>query len=75
MIMPTKHISINKSLIGVGGLILSHLKRPNTISNLWNTLRKHPDVVTFERFILTIDMLYAIGAVEMVDGLLRRCNS
>lgn len=73
MILPSKHISINKSLLGVGGILLRHLNKPNTVTTLWNTVRSHPDIATFERFILTLDFLYTIGAIEMKDGLIRRC--
>ncbi|WP_372743782.1 ABC-three component system middle component 6 [Nostoc sp. C052] len=33
-----------------------------------------PEVATFERFVLTLDLLYAIGAIEMNAGLLHRCH-
>ncbi|MFM6221454.1 MAG: ABC-three component system middle component 6 [Dolichospermum sp.] len=31
-------------------------------------------MATFERFVLTLDLLYAIGAIDMEMGLLRRCH-
>lgn len=72
MILPTKHISISNSLLGVGAIILEHLYQPRTISSLWDAVSTMPEVATFERFVLTLDLLYIIGAVEIEEGLLRR---
>lgn len=74
IILPTKHISIRNSLLGVGAKVLEQLYYPKTVSALWNAVSTMPEVATFERFVLTLDLLYIIGAVEMDEGLLRRCN-
>ena len=74
MILPTKHISTSHSLLGVGAIILEQLYQPKTVSSLWNAVATIPEVATFERFVLTLDLLYAIGAIEMEMGLLRRCH-
>ena len=73
-ILPTKHISTRNSLLGVGAKILEHLYQPRTVSSLWNAVSTMPEVATFERFVLTLDLLYIIGAVEINEGLLRRCS-
>lgn len=72
MILPTKHISINHSLLGVGALLLEHLEQPRTITALWERTRTDPHIGSFERFILVLDLLYALGAIDLQDGLLRR---
>ncbi|GAB4383792.1 MAG: hypothetical protein Kow00121_46250 [Elainellaceae cyanobacterium] len=74
MILPTKHISTRNSLLGVGATILEHLNYPRTVTSLWNAVSKLPEVATFERFVLTLDILYMIGAIEMQEGLLRKCG-
>ncbi|MDF5723712.1 MAG: hypothetical protein PUP91_25250 [Rhizonema sp. PD37] len=74
MILPTKHISIRHSLLGVGATILEYLYNPRTVSSLWSAVYTMPEVATFERFVLTLDLLYTIGAIEMHGGLLRRCH-
>jgi hypothetical protein len=71
-ILPTKHISTGKSLLGVGAKIIEHLQYPRTVSSLWSAVSTIPEVATFERFVLTLDILYAIGAIEMDAGILRR---
>ncbi|MBX9255311.1 hypothetical protein H1Q63_15410 [Desmonostoc muscorum CCALA 125] len=74
MILPTKHISTSHSLLGVGATILEQLYQPRTVSSLWSAVATMPEVATFERFVLTLDLLYAMGAIEMNTGLLRRCQ-
>ena len=75
MILPTKHLSTSKSLLGVGAVLLRYLARPVTISTLWSKTKDLPEVVTFKRFVLTLDLLYMLGAIEFHDGLLRRTGS
>lgn len=70
MILPTKHISTRNSLLGVGAKIIECLHYPRTVISLWSDLSKVPEVATFERFILALDLLYMIGAIELEEGLL-----
>lgn len=72
MILPTKHISPSRSLLGLGSVILQHLKKPQTVTRLWDRVRKHPDMVTFNQFVLTLDLLYSMGVVGMEEGLIRK---
>ncbi len=70
MILPDKHISTGNSLLGVGAIVIEHLNHPRTVTSLWSDLSQIPEVATFERFILVLDLLYMIGAVELEEGLL-----
>ena len=72
MILPTKHVSTRQSLIGVGASVLAQLDRPRTLTDLWERLRESSEVGTFRRLVLALDLLYAIGAVALEDGLLKR---
>jgi len=74
LILPNKHLPPGKSMLGVGAKLLRALDRPQTESALWGRVRNLPEVATFERFVLTLDLLYAIGAVDMKDGVLHRRN-
>jgi hypothetical protein len=74
MILPTKHISTRNSLLGVGAIIIEHLNYPRTITSLWSDLSKNSEVATFERFVLVLDLLYMIGAIELEEGLLHKCH-
>jgi len=74
MILPTKHISTNESFIGAGADILSELINYTTISDLWETVRNNPSILTFERFILTLDMLHILGAISLENNFIKRIN-
>jgi hypothetical protein len=43
-----------------------------TITRLWESVSTYPEIGTFERFVLALDLLYLIGVVDMRDGLLLR---
>jgi len=75
MILPTKHISENEAILGVGATILRHLDSPITVSGLWERTKVESNVGTFERFVLAADLLFVIGAIELRDGLLVRVQS
>lgn len=75
MILPTKHISTRNSLLGVGAIIIEHLNHPRTVTSLWSDLSKLPEIATFERFVLVLDLLYMIGAIELEEGLLYKRHS
>jgi len=78
MILPTKHLPVERSLIGVGAEILLLLDQPKAVTNLWVDFQefcKEKDIrLTFDWFTLTISMLYAVGAVEMKNKRLHRCE-
>ncbi|GEM_PF-556127 len=77
MILPSKHLSQERALLTVGGRILQHLRNPMTISALWEelTLRAKSSShstspLNYDGFVLALDLLYLINAIEMEDGLL-----
>lgn len=72
MILPTKHISTARSLLSLGATLLQRLKRPKTVAGLWDQVREVPEVGTFQRFVLALDFLYMLGAVDFADGLIIR---
>ena len=72
MILPTKHVPARQSLIGLGGLVLRDLEMETTLSELWERMRRIPEVGTFTRLVLVLDLLFAMGVVEWKNGVLRR---
>lgn len=72
MILPTKHLELSDSLLGGGSTILSHLSKSSTISSLWEKVRKEPDINNFKRFTLILDFLFAIGAIELSENMIRK---
>lgn len=82
MILPTKGILPREALLSIGAEILRHLREPKTVSRVWHELtRKRAEVsddlketaeLTFDWFILALDLLFILGAVELHHGLLQR---
>jgi hypothetical protein len=71
--MPGKHIPLRDSLLTAGGVVLSELHRPTTISALWDRLQRHPSIGSFGSLVLALDFLFVIGAVHLDDdGLVAR---
>ena len=74
MILPSKHISQDQALIGVGAVILQHVDTPQTVTSLWESVCQHASIGTFERFVLALDMLHIAGVISLEDGLLVRVH-
>jgi len=72
MILPTKHIKMSNALISVGAVLLKYIDNNHTVTSLWNTTRTLPQIKTYERFTLGLDLLFMMGAIDFEDGLLRR---
>ncbi len=78
MILPSKHLSRNRALLTVGARVLQSLSQPKTISSVWEELSRGPDrretspTLRYDRFVLALDLLFLIGAIQMRNGLLTR---
>ena len=76
MILPTKHIPLDQTLLGVGAVLLPYLTEAHTVSSLWEATRENVSVGTFDRFVLALDLLHVLGGVELMrDGMLVRTLS
>ncbi|WP_266364141.1 ABC-three component system middle component 6 [Tellurirhabdus rosea] len=72
MLLPTKHIRIAESILGLGGVALHYLKeKPRTIDDLWQALKlgKAKELMgayhTFDNLILALDFLFITGAISV----------
>jgi len=75
MILPTKGIEPSKALLTIGADVLRELDEAKTVSRLWSDLRgsvDRPLNITFDWFVLSLNLLYTIGAIEQSGGRLRR---
>ena len=78
MILPTKHLRPDRALIAIGADILGLLAQSKTVSRLWEdfrTLRSRRvgvAPVTYEWFVLAIDLLFLLGVVRFDKGLLAK---
>lgn len=82
MILPSKHLSQERALLTVGARILQRLHETMTVSALWEELSEQTEdslhstpPLGYDEFVLALDLLYCIGALEIEDGLLTRKNS
>ena len=72
--MPKKHISLSESYIGLGAFVIEILKVPMTVDECWKKLKKvyiEKGVISkkhsFDSFILTLDLLFALNAINVND--------
>ena len=74
MILPSKHLSERRALLTVGSEVLAMLDRPRTISSLWEAVRAGKDKarrrLSYDWFVLALDLLFLMDAVALRDGLL-----
>lgn len=75
MILPTKHISSQHSILGAGSVVLKLLNKPTTVTSLWNKVRECPGLDVYWRFVITLDFLFAIGAINIQDGLITKSQN
>ena len=71
MILPDKNILLSHSLLGLGSIVITELRVPQTVSSLWEKARDHEEIKSFEKFILTLDLLYTLGLIEFEGGIIR----
>jgi len=76
MILPTKHLREDRALLTVGAELLDGLREPKTVSRLWsdfsNERSSGASPVTYDWFVLALDLLYLIGAIEFARGRVRK---
>ncbi len=81
MILPTKHIRPDRSLFGVGAQLLEILDRPMTASKLWDEFRTRHSAsgthapISYRWFVLALDLLFIIGALDVNRGLLVKASA
>ena len=79
MILPSKHLSQERALLTVGARVLAHLSHPKTVSALWEEISR-PDIAAewrkttlrYDAYVLTLDLLFSMHAIELKDGLVSR---
>ena len=81
MLLPDKHLRLSESVLGLAGLVLSHLGKPTPFDALWKRVREQtgtpewPAVHGVENFVLALCFLYSVGAVDVSpSGELFRCG-
>lgn len=79
MILPSKHLSERRALLTVGSEILGLLDRPRTVSSVWEEVRGGKQTksrrLSYDWFVLALDLLFLMGAIRLSDGLLTKSPS
>lgn len=75
MILPDKNIKLEYSLLNCGAILLKEISEPQTLSLLWDKVKKYEALVNYEKFLLTLDYLYMINAITTKNGLIVRCKN
>jgi hypothetical protein len=80
VLLPDKHLRLSESVLGLAGLVLSHVAKPTPFDSVWKQIeaqldtREWPAVHGVENFVLALCFLYAIGAIDVSPaGELFRC--
>lgn len=64
MILPNKYIKENEALIGVATILLNLLSGEKALSDLWESVKEIPNIGNYERFVLSLDLLFILGLIE-----------
>ena len=71
MILPKKHLYLEESLFGFGAYLLKHIQMKISVDKLWKIyISEYKNNIyqikfNFDQYIIAIDYLFAIGAIEM----------
>ena len=68
MIMPNKFLKEEDTLLGASAVIFNNLEHKQSLSELWERVKDDNSVYNFERYILSLDMLYILGFVEFDEN-------
>ncbi len=70
MVMPNKVVKPIDSLVGISGFIkkILYIDGQVDINSLYKKLNgKYPTQVTVEKYILSLDFLFALGVIDLKD--------
>jgi hypothetical protein len=74
MILPGKHLSHDRALLGVGAEILRQLDEERTVSELWERVRLSRETAAsplpYDWFLLALTFLYSIAALDFANGVI-----
>lgn len=72
MILPDKYLPIRHCLLGAGATLLGVISQGDlTVTGLWRRSRELPELESYDRFTLCLDLLYSMDLVRYEAGLVR----
>lgn len=72
MIAPSKHVPVDRTLLAAGAVVLSALDRPRSVSALWERVRQDSSIMSYDWFLLSVSLLFALDAIVPDGDRLRR---
>ncbi len=78
MILPSKHLPQDRALLTIGAVLLQNLSRSITVSALWEQVSRPSKnhtaaaALRYDTFVLALDLLFLMGAIDLREGLLVR---
>ena len=66
--MPNKYLKEEDTLLGSSAVIFNNIQEHQNLSELWDNVKNNNSVYNFERFILTLDMLYTLGLIDFKNN-------
>lgn len=81
MILPTKHLRPERSLLAISAEVASILDEPKTVSRTWEEFLKAQSrangraPVPYGWFALSLDLLFILGAIEFHAGRVSRTKT
>lgn len=79
MILPTKRLTADRALLTLGAEVLAALSEgERTVSQTWSEIHRRRDEslrlapITYDWFVLALDFLFTIDAINWADGKLSR---
>jgi len=80
MLLPSKHVNLAESLLGLGGYLLDQLREPKSVDQLYEIVRRAretqqlPAYHDLDSVVLALVLLYSLNAIEAnSDGDVVRC--
>jgi hypothetical protein len=74
LILPSKHLRLEQSLLAGAAAVLVTLRSPLTVSTVWERVRDSEAIPTFDQFALSLDLLFALGLITLESGRLQRVS-
>lgn len=68
MLTPDKYVRLENSLLGQSATLLSLASKDQSVSELWALARDSGSGVSYDRFVLCLDLLYSLGVLDVTTG-------
>lgn len=71
MLLPTKHLPLDKSALGGSAIVLREFEDGMTVSQAWEAVRAS-GIATFDQYVAALDLLFLVGVLDHKNGKLVR---